>query len=51
LCGYPPFYGLKDAEVYNSILRCKYEFEPPAWDNVSDFGTSTAERRSVRYCQ
>ena len=35
LCGYPPFNGPSDKEVYNIITQVKYDFNQPAWKNVS----------------
>ena len=35
LCGYPPFTGNSDKEVYNIISQVKYDFNKPAWKNVS----------------
>lgn len=36
LCGYPPFYGENDMEVYENIINFKYDFEDEAWEKVSD---------------
>jgi len=35
LCGYPPFNGPSDKEVYNIITQVKYDFKQPMWKNVS----------------
>ena len=35
LCGYPPFNGSNDKEVYNIITQVKYDFNKPMWKNVS----------------
>ena len=37
LCGYPPFNGSNDKEVYNIITQVKYDFNQPAWKNVSKY--------------
>ena len=37
LCGYPPFNGQNDKEVYNIITQVKYDFNQPAWKNVSKY--------------
>ncbi len=39
LCGYPPFYDENDAELFKQIIECKYEFDSPYWDDISDSGT------------
>lgn len=36
LCGYPPFYGKNDAEIFASVRRGQYEFQSPEWDTVSN---------------
>ena len=37
LCGYPPFNGSNDKEVYNIITQVKYDFNKPMWKNVSKY--------------
>ena len=37
LCGYPPFNGSSDKEVYNIITQVKYDFNQPMWKNVSKY--------------
>ena len=37
LCGYPPFSGSNDKEVYNIITQVKYDFNQPTWKNVSKY--------------
>ena len=37
LCGYPPFNGNSDKEVYNIITQVKYDFNQPKWKNVSKY--------------
>lgn len=36
LCGFPPFYGDNDDELYQKICTCNYSFLSPYWDPVSD---------------
>jgi calcium/calmodulin-dependent protein kinase I len=36
LCGFPPFYGDSDEELYDKISRGKFEFLVPYWNNVSN---------------
>ena len=44
LCGYPPFYGDSDAEIFDSVRTGKFDFPSPEWDGIS----STA-KEFVRY--
>ena len=36
LCGEPPFQGETDEEIFKNIKKCKYDFSPPQFKNVSD---------------
>lgn len=36
LCGYPPFYGDSDAEIFNSVRIGRFDFPAPEWDDISD---------------
>lgn len=36
LCGFPPFYGNTDPQIFEKILKAQYDFPSPDWDNVSD---------------
>lgn len=36
LCGYPPFYGDNDAEIFNSVRIGHFNFPSPEWDEISD---------------
>ena len=36
LCGYPPFHDESQARLVRKIKAGKFEFEPRAWDAVSD---------------
>ena len=37
LCGYPPFSGNTDKEVYNLITQVKYDFNKENWKNISKY--------------
>ena len=37
LCGYPPFTGNTDKEVYNLITQIKYDFDKEKWKNISKY--------------
>jgi serine/threonine protein kinase len=36
LCGYPPFYDQKNAELFKKIMAGRYQFDHPWWDHISD---------------
>jgi calcium/calmodulin-dependent protein kinase I len=36
LCGFPPFYGNTDAQIFEKILKAQFDFPSPDWDNVSE---------------
>ena len=36
LCGFPPFYGNSDQEIFEKILKAEYDFPADSWDPVSD---------------
>jgi calcium-dependent protein kinase len=36
LCGYPPFYGDTDEDIYKQVLKGEYDFPKEEWDNVSE---------------
>eukprot|EP00009_Paramoeba_aestuarina_P005960 CAMPEP_0201508350 /NCGR_PEP_ID=MMETSP0161_2-20130828/1746_1 /ASSEMBLY_ACC=CAM_ASM_000251 /TAXON_ID=180227 /ORGANISM="Neoparamoeba aestuarina, Strain SoJaBio B1-5/56/2" /LENGTH=362 /DNA_ID=CAMNT_0047902989 /DNA_START=98 /DNA_END=1186 /DNA_ORIENTATION=- len=36
LCGFPPFYGDDDDEVYDKICDGFFEYPSPYWDDISD---------------
>ncbi|OQS05504.1 calcium-dependent protein kinase [Thraustotheca clavata] len=35
LCGYPPFYGDSDPEIFASVRSGKYSYDTPEWNGVS----------------
>lgn len=59
LCGYVPFGGDTDAEIFDSIINNQLEFFSPEWDNISDdckdlllhmLERNTEERYSMEQC-
>lgn len=44
LCGYEPFYGDSETEVFRKILRCQYAFDEPWWDDVSTLAKDFVSR-------
>ena len=36
LCGYPPFWGDRDEEIFRKVRRGHVSFDGPEWDAVSD---------------
>jgi len=36
LCGFPPFYGNTEQQIFNKILRAEYDFPSPDWDHISE---------------
>jgi len=36
LCGYPPFYGDSDNQIFDSVRAGKFDFPSPEWDTMSD---------------
>jgi len=35
LCGFPPFYGNTDQQIFEKILKVEYDFPSPDWDQIS----------------
>jgi len=35
LCGYPPFYGDSDSQIFDSVRSGKFDFPSPEWDSIS----------------
>jgi len=36
LCGYPPFYGDSDTQIFDSVKAAYFDFPSPEWDSISD---------------
>jgi calcium-dependent protein kinase len=36
LCGYPPFYGDSDTQIFESVRIGKFDFPSPEWDEVTE---------------
>jgi calcium/calmodulin-dependent protein kinase I len=36
LCGFPPFYGEDDDEIYDKICEGYFEYPSPYWDDISE---------------
>ena len=36
LCGYPPFYGDTDNQIFDSVRTGRFDFPSPDWDEISD---------------
>jgi len=36
LCGYPPFYGDSDNQIFESVRAGRFDFPSPDWDSISD---------------
>ena len=36
LCGFPPFYGDDEEDVYDQICEGEYSYPSPYWDGISD---------------
>lgn len=36
LCGYPPFFSETEPELFELIMKVKYEFHPKYWGHISD---------------
>ncbi|CAM9837827.1 unnamed protein product, partial [Pylaiella littoralis] len=48
LCGYPPFVGNSDADIFNAVQRADYRFLSPEWDEVSDEAKNLIRRLVVK---
>lgn len=36
LCGYPPFYGDNDTQIFESVKIGKFDYPSPEWDDISN---------------
>lgn len=36
LCGYPPFYGDTDNQIFDSVRTGRFDFPSPDWDDISN---------------
>jgi calcium-dependent protein kinase len=36
LCGYPPFYGDSDTQIFESVKGGRFDFPSPEWDEISE---------------
>mmetsp|Transcript_9411 Transcript_9411/g.14440 ORF Transcript_9411/g.14440 Transcript_9411/m.14440 type:complete len:555 (-) Transcript_9411:311-1975(-) len=48
LCGYPPFYGDTDAEIFSSVRKGEFNFPSPEWDNVSSESKDLIQKLLVK---
>lgn len=48
LCGYPPFYGDSDTQIFESVRVGRFDFPSPEWDDISqsakDFVTALLKK-------
>jgi serine/threonine protein kinase len=35
LCGFPPFYGNTDQQIFEKIMKAEFDFPSPDWDTIS----------------
>jgi len=47
LCGFPPFYGETQKELFENIMGGKYDFPEPEWASVSDEGKQFIKKMLV----
>lgn len=48
LSGYPPFYDDAPPKIFKKITEAKYDFNDPAWENVSDMAKDLIRKLLVR---
>jgi len=36
LCGFPPFYGSTDQQIFEKIMKVDFDYPSPDWDEISD---------------
>jgi len=44
LCGFPPFNGETDKEIFKQVAKGKYSFDFPEWKSVSKKARNLVER-------
>lgn len=47
LCGYPPFGGDTDEEIFQCVIKGEYEFDPADWGAVSDEAKELIKRMLI----
>jgi len=47
LCGFPPFYGETQKELFEGILNARYDFPDPEWSSVSEEAKNFVRRLLV----
>jgi serine/threonine protein kinase len=48
LCGFPPFYGETDDDIYDQIQEADFTFPSPAWDAISPGAIDLIEKLLTR---
>jgi serine/threonine protein kinase len=48
LCGYPPFWGETQSELFRKIIECNYAFNRDDWADVSDTGLNYVAKLLVQ---
>jgi len=48
LCGYPPFEGDNNKEIFKRVLQQSLEFDPNEWSEVSDEAKDLLEQMLVK---
>ena len=38
LCGFPPFFDEDNDKLFELIVKGKFDFPSPYWDEISDYG-------------
>jgi serine/threonine protein kinase len=44
LCGFPPFYGESQKELFENIMSGRYDFPDPEWTQVSEQGSVKGQK-------
>lgn len=48
LCGYPPFYGSGNPEIFAAVKRANLQFHSPQWDDITDLAKDLIRRLLTR---